>query len=201
MGLTVREARDSMWPTGQEERRVSGRKTDGTDDDESRITWLDPANVRIFRDAGGHVRALVKGQRSVLRPALFRAFPVTAPDSFIELREEEGKSVGMLKTLSPLDRESRRLADELLRERYLVPVIEEIMSIQGEHGLWTWDVVTDRGERRFSIRSPRDDIRTLPSPDGLSRHFRVTDIEGNVYEVRDLAGLPASSRSQFSRIA
>jgi hypothetical protein len=181
---------------------VPEKKDDhGDAGDGGRISWLDPASVRIFRDAGGHVRAAVRGDRSVLRPALFRAFPVTAPDSFIELREEGGESVGMLKTLSPLDRESRRLADELPHERYLVPVIEDIMSIQGEHGLWTWDVVTDRGERRFSIRSPRDDIRTLPAPEGGRKRFRVTDTEGNVYEIRDLSRLPASSRGQFSRIA
>ena len=69
--------------------------------------------------------------------------------------------------------------------------------MQGKHGLWTWDVVTDRGDRRFSIRSPRDDIRTLPSPEGARRRFRVTDTEGNVYEIRDLMRLPAASRSQF----
>jgi hypothetical protein len=170
-------------------------------DDKSRVSWLDPGAVRIFRDAAGHVRAAVAGERSVLRPALFRAFPVTKPDSFVELREEGGDSVGMLRELSSLDGESRELAEGLLRERYLVPVIEEIVSIRGEHGLWTWDVVTDRGERRFSIRSPRDDIRTLPSPDGARRRFRVTDTEGNVYEIRDLQRLPAHSRHQFSRIA
>ena len=170
-------------------------------DDKSRVSWLDPGAVRIFRDAAGHVRAAVAGARSVLRPALFRAFPVTDPDSFVELREEGGDSVGMLRELSSLDGESRELAEGLLRERYLVPVIQDIISIQGGHGIWTWDVVTDRGDRRFSIRSPRDDIRTLPSPDGARRRFRVTDTEGNVYEIRDLQRLPAGSMKQFSRIA
>ncbi len=174
---------------------------DPDDVDGGRISWLDPAYVRIFRDAGGHVRAALRGKRSVLRPTLFRAFPVTAADTFIELREEGGESVGMLRELSSLDRESRGLAEELLHERYMIPIIEEIISLQGEHGLWSWDVVTDRGERRFSIRSPRDDIRTLPAPGGGRKRFRVTDTEGNVYEIPDLATLPASSRSHFSRIA
>ncbi len=170
------------------------------DDDKSRITWLDAGKVRVFRDAAGHVRAALRGKRSVLRPAFYRAFPVTAPDDFIELREEGGESVGMLKDLSALDSESRQLAEALLHERYLVPVVEQIVSIQGKLGLWTWEVVTDRGARRFSIRSPRDDIRSVPSAAGAMRRFRVTDTEGNVYEIHDLAALPASSRSQFSSI-
>jgi hypothetical protein len=168
---------------------------------ESGMSWIDPSKLRLFRTGSGDVRATVRGQRSVLRPALHRAFPVTAPEVFIELREENGESVGMLRGLSSLDAASRRLAEELLRERYLVPVIEEIRGIRSEYGLWLWDVVTDRGEREFAIRSPRDDVRPLPAPGQTGRRVRITDVDGNTYEIGDLDRLPSRSRWFFDRIA
>ena len=172
--------------------------------DDGRIRWLEPRRVSLFRDAAGCVRATVAGLRSVLRPTLHRAFPITRPDSYVELREEGGEAVGMLVDIEGLDAPSRELAAELLRERYLVPVVTEIRSIRSEFGAWVWSVTTDRGEREFTIKSPRDDIRPLPvrSVDGrLVRCVRVTDVEGNTYEIRDLDSLPARSRAQYGRIA
>ena len=164
-------------------------------DEGVRVRWLEPGRVRLFRDDSGHVRAAVLHERSVIRPALFRAFPVSAPDSFIELREEAGESVGMLRGLSGLDSASRRLAGELLRERYLVPAIREVRALRHEIGLWTWEVDTDRGERSFSIRSPRDDVRHLSGG-----RLRVTDTDGNIYDVQSVDGLDAQSRALLLQI-
>jgi hypothetical protein len=172
--------------------------------DDARIRWLDPVDVRLFRDASGSLHATVSGSRSVVRPALLRAFPVTDPANFIELREEGGASVGMLKSLGRLDEASRGLAEEMLRERYMVPTVNEIRSIRQEFGVWVWEVRTDRGEKTFSIRSPRDDIRPLPASaeDGHRvRRIRITDTDGNMYEIRDYAALDGHSKSVFDTIA
>lgn len=102
----------------------------------------------------------------------------------------------MLKGLSSLDRESGKLALELLRERYIVPVIGRITGLRHEFGAWAWEVETDRGERSFSMKSPRDDLKQL-----AGGRVRVTDIHGSTYEIKDIAELDARSRSLFSRIA
>ncbi len=170
---------------------------DGTDEDAEggRVKWLEPGDVRLFRDEAGHVRATVRGDRSVVRPAVVRAFPVTAPDRLIELREEQGDSVGMLRELSGLDETSRQVAGELLRERYLVPVIREIRGLRRELGLWIWEVVTDRGERTFSMKSPRDDVRRLPG--GC---LRIADMDGNTFEVREAGALDPRSRQLLDKV-
>lgn len=165
------------------------------EDGSGNIRWLSPSGVRLFRDRGGHVRATVAGERSVLRPTLHRAFPATAPHLHIQLREQDGKAVGMLKDLSELDRESRALAEELLRDRYVVPIIREIQGLRHEIGMWAWKVDTDRGERDFGMKSPRDDVRRLPGG-----RVRITDVHGNTYEIRDVAALDACSRALFGRI-
>lgn len=174
-----------------------GRPAGGADDEEGgeRIRWLAPSDVKLFRDRAGHVRATVADDRSVLRPTLHRAFPVTSADSHIQLREQDGEAVGMLRGPSELDKESRALAEELLRERYVVPLIREIRSLRHEIGMWVWKVDTDRGERDFGMKSPRDDVRRLPGG-----RVRVTDVHRNTYEIRDLAALDAHSRSLFDRI-
>lgn len=164
------------------------------------IRWLEAGSVSLYRDASGAVRAVIRGDRSVLRPTLARAFPVTLPGEFIELREEGGRSVGMIRHISELDPSSRKIAEELLQERYMVPVIEEIRSLKMEFGLWFWDVVTDRGERSFAIRSPRDDIRYLPARHG-ARRVRIADVDGNCYEIENLDALPERSRALYGRMA
>lgn len=176
----------------------------GRDSDEGRIRWLDARDVKFFRDGSGSVRATVRGLCSVLRPALYRAFPLSAPDSFVELREEGGESAGMLKGLAGLDAESRSIAEELLRERYVVPIIREIEEIRSDFGMWLWRVQTDRGPRAFTIRSPRDDIRSVPVPVAVGRRVRkvrVTDVDGNTYEIPDLDALDRRSRAFYDRIA
>ena len=165
------------------------------DDCTGSIRWLEPSGVKLFRDRLGHVRATVAGDRSVLRPTLHRAFPATAPHLHVQLREHDGKAVGMLKDISELDRESGALAEELLRDRYVVPVISEIQSLRHEIGMWAWRVDTDRGERDFGMKSPRDDLRRLPGG-----RVRITDVHGNTYEIRDVEALDAGSRALFDRI-
>lgn len=176
----------------------SGQATDG------RIRWLEPGDVRFFRDGSGAIRATVRSDRTVLRPALYRAFPISAPDSFIELREEGGQAVGMLKELAGLDPSSRELAEELLRERYVIPKIQMIEDIRSDFGMWVWRVKTDRGDREFAIRSPREDIRQIPlvgPAGGRIRKVRITDVDGNIYEIPDLYGLDDRSQALFHRIA
>ena len=168
------------------------------------ITWLERGGLKVFRDGAGQPRATVVGVRSVIRPAFARSFPITAPHLFIELREEGGDAVGMLRSLDDLDAGSRAIAEELLRERYVVPRILEILNIRQEFGSWVWAVVTDRGERAFTIRSPRDDIRPLPSADESGRRvrrIRITDVDGGVFEIRDYAALDAHSRALFEQVA
>jgi len=160
-----------------------------------RIKWLEGRDVRLFRDEAGHVRATVRGDRSVVRPALLRAFPITAPDRLIELREEQGDSVGMLRDLAGLDEASRGLAEESLRERYLVPVVSEVRGLRRELGTWVWDVVTDRCERTCMMKSPRDDIRRLPG--GL---LRVKDVDGNSFEIASVDALDTRSRQLLGKV-
>jgi hypothetical protein len=173
-------------------------------DEGAAVEWLEPATVKLYRDPGGSIRATVAGRCSVLRPTLVRAFPITTPALFVELREDGGGPVGMLRRVADLDEASRALADDLLKERYLIPFIDEIRGVRSKFGNWIWDVLTDRGEREFTIKSPRDDIRPLPGTgdDGRRvRRIRITDVDGNVYEIRDYAALSPASKALFERIA
>lgn len=150
--------------------------------------FLDPARVRLSR-AGAALRATLEGERTLLRAQLVRAFPLSAPDAWFALRDGAGKEAGMLRGLDGLDAESRRLAEEELARRYRTPRILRLLAAEERFESVVWEAETDRGVCRFATRNLRADLLE-PSPGRLL----LVDVEGNRYEIPDLAALDRRSR-------
>ncbi len=78
-----------------------------------------------------------------------------------------------------LDAESKEALQEELDKAYFMPHIRAILAMDEYLGIETWKVMTNKGEREFQVRDPRNSVRHLP-------HDRVLikDVDGNRYEVR-----------------
>ncbi len=154
--------------------------------------FLDPAQVRIVRDAKR--RPVLKSGES--EKAIYRAlkdFPVTSPDRYISLLDEDGNEIGTVKRLKDLDPSSREVLSEELAKAYFVPRIKKVLVVKELYGgVMEIAVETDRGYREFEIRS-RESVRFV----GLSR-LMITDVDGNKYEVSDIRDLDSRSRSLLS---
>ena len=85
--------------------------------DHFELRMLDPKRVRVFRHAGV-TRLTLENDRSWIKIAVARAFPLSDPDHYVGFLDGAGKDVGMVYDPSQLDSDSRRLVEEELERRY-----------------------------------------------------------------------------------
>ena len=122
-----------------------------------------------------------------------RSFPISDPDNWIVLLDDDGREVAVIPELAGLpDGLKATLAAELAMREF-VPVIERIIRVAGETLPTEWQVETDRGPTRF-ILADEDHLRKL----GANR-ILIADAHGNRYLVQDTTALDAASRRYLER--
>ncbi len=149
---------------------------------------LDPARMRLFYH-GGVLRMTLADDRSYRAVRGYRAFPISDPDHYYGLLDGEGKDIGVIPNPAMLDAESRAAAESEMEKRYFVPVVRKVLDIRDDYGALIWDVETDRGHKRFVVRSMRDNTAELPN-----HRLLLTDVDGNRFEIADLRALDAKTQ-------
>jgi hypothetical protein len=150
---------------------------------------LEPATIRIRRDDKGRPIHVHDGEEKLVYQVA-RAFPLSTPEDYVSLLDEDGKELGMIHHMGELDDSSKTIVAEELEKAYFIPRIKKILRLKEVYGGVTdFSVETDRGYRDFEVRG-REGIRLM----GLSRII-ITDVDGNKYEVPDSRGLDSRSRS------
>ena len=153
------------------------------------IRYLDPAEAKFEETPGGFVRLTIGADEIYPRVALYRAFPFTYLDRYISVRDVEGKEIGMIRELGEFGEETAQLILRELDRRYFTPVISRIESIKEEFGYAYWNVVTDAGPRRFTVRDMQQSVLLLST-----YHVLIIDVDGNRFEIPDYQELDARSR-------
>jgi len=152
---------------------------------------LDPNRIKVFKDSKGRPMIRV-GEEEKMVYRFVRAFPLTSPDEFISVSDEDGKEIGIIRRLRDLDASSRAIVQEELEKAYFMPKIKRILKVKELYGGMTdFSVETDRGYREFECHG-RSAVRWV----GASRVV-ITDVDGNKYEIPDLKELDPRSRSLF----
>lgn len=152
------------------------------------VRFLEPSKLRFGRAPSGALRMTLEGEWSCLKVVVVRAFPRSHPEEYLSFRDEDRKELGMLRRLKDLPEEYRKLVEEELYRRYFCPQIERIVALRERFGVAEWKVETSRGPHTFLTRNVRDSITELGP-----HHLLITDVDGNRFEVRDLAALDARS--------
>ena len=159
---------------------------------------LTPENATFTRSPGGLISlSLTEPSGDVTffeRIVPVRAFPVTAPNEFIAIREPDsrlrgqGDEIGMILRLSDFPPETVALIEEELAHRYFTPEIVKIHSFHEKFGYSYWEVSTSAGRVEFIMTNASSNIRTLD--DG--RVF-MYDIDGNCFTIPDPRRLDRAS--------
>lgn len=152
---------------------------------------LRPRDVKFTRGADQHLYIETENGRE--GPVKVRwAFPLTNPDKYVVISNLDNEFVALLKNYKRLDPESFQVVQEDLEEDYFLPRITKIERIDDEFHIMVWTVETDRGPRQFEVRSRKSDIRWLSD-----NHLVVTDVDGNRYEIVDLASMDPESQEKL----
>ncbi len=153
-----------------------------------RIYLTDRDTVEVYENNLVTVRLASGEQTEALEPR--RLFPINRLNEYITLLDEDGTERFVIRSLSDLDKDSRRVVSDSLNDFYLVPHIVRILSASEKYGTVHWTVETDRGVKSFDIRNRNHDIRV--SADGS---VRVRDSDDNRYIIEDYRALDRTSRA------
>lgn len=122
-----------------------------------------------------------------------RAFPITSPQSGLSLVSSDGHELFWLDTLDNLPPDQRALIQEELAQREFIPVIQRLTHVSSFSTPSDWDIETDRGTVRITLRS-EDDIRRLSDHTLL-----ISSSNGVQYLIQNQATLDRHSHKLLSR--
>jgi len=116
------------------------------------------------------------------------AFPITDPRRGVAICDADGTELVWLDNLDSLPAATRQVLEEELARRHFLPVITRVVRVEGASEPTTWDVETDRGPTRFTLKS-EEDVRRVAGHRAL-----IVDAHGVRYLIPDLRQLDAHSR-------
>lgn len=154
----------------------------------SDLRLLDPKKVQVRADSFGRLQLEVGFEERYGPVKAVRCLPLTQPDRYISLQDDEGEEIAIIADLAQLDRESREAIEEELRLYYLKAQITTISKVENRNGIHTWEVMTNLGPKTVHIRD-RQHIRSLPGGRTV-----LTDIHEAKYEIPPVDELDEKSR-------
>lgn len=162
-------------------------------DDALEMRFIDNSNAVFKKTKGGFLSVEFNGAYYG-RVCVCQTFPFTQPGKFISLREndEKGREIGIIEDMSKLDEASRALIEEQIKLRCFMPVITKIVNVKDKYGFAYFDVLTDRGECRFTAHIFSGDIINLGD-----KRIIMKDVDGNRFEIPDLSKLSSSERKMI----
>ncbi len=157
------------------------------------VPLIDPAKLRLERDASGNLWAASSAGGERLRVVPRRCFPLTHPEGFVSLLDHAGRDRACIEELGVLPEDARRALRLALGQGEFLPRVTRIARIVHQATWSEWHVETDRGPRTFVV-DQEDHIRRLD--DG--RHL-VTDSVGMRFLVPTPEALDPHSRRCLGR--
>ena len=157
------------------------------------VRYLDPQKLR-FAAQGASLRLTLENETSYPDVEVIRLFPLSDPDCYLSVHDKDDTEIGVLVSLAELDEENRSLILERLDRRYLMPIVKRVIKVEERFGVTDWEVETNRGKRKFTMRNLRENITQL-----TPYRWLFSDVDGNRYDVRDLSQLDSTSRAYLLR--
>lgn len=152
--------------------------------------YMTANNTAFAKTEGGFVSVQFEGE-FYPRADFCRAFPLSAPDIYISVRESLGKhrEIGIIADIKEFPQDIQSMIRTQIDLRYFTPKITKLYSTVDANGTTTFDCDTDKGRCTFVIRGGSDAVIRLSDT-----RIIFTDVDGNRFEVADLTKL--SKREQ-----
>jgi len=161
---------------------------------ESDVHFIDGKEIRIERE-GGTLVAELTGRGRLRVAELLKCFPLTDPERYISLRDENGQELGILREIASLDEKSRMIVQEELAKRYFMPIIRRVTSVKETGGAIEIEAVTDKGNRTIQLAGRGEAINEIQPG-----RIILTDVSGNLYEISDYTSMDIRSVRLLNQI-
>ena len=152
------------------------------------IEYLDPEKARFAKTEGGFLSLKIGRKKLLDRVNLYRSFPLSMPDKLISVRDSEDCEIAVIASLHDFSPEMIALIQEELNRRYFAPTIQKLVSLKDEFGYTYWDVETDSGFCRFTVKGGENNVSLLSENTLL-----IIDVDGNRFEFPDFQKSDAKS--------
>lgn len=147
-----------------------------------------PPRFTLERDAWGRLLVVLEDGMRYAGATALRMFPISAADGPIAVCDASGREITWLQQLDDADPDTRRLLEEELAQRDLIPLIQRIHRVSSLSEPCEWDVDTDRGRTRFVLKAEEDFHRLGP------HRAIIIDARGLRFLLSDVRQLDAASR-------
>lgn len=155
---------------------------------EAELNLFTPGTVHFRRDAFDELVLELDGQETA-GVRIQRGFPHSAASRMLSVRGQDREELGIIADINDLDDASRQTVDDELEKAYFIPRIVRVLAIEEHFHVPCWEVETDRGPRRFEIRSGHRDVRVV------GNRILIRDADGNQYVIPDYRRLDADSQT------
>ncbi|MBK9120116.1 MAG: DUF1854 domain-containing protein [Phycisphaerales bacterium] len=160
--------------------------------------WLTPDVARVHLGTYETLHVTIRDERIYGGVFALRCLPVRYPAEFISLRypQPDGHDVevGLIRRLEDWPVDAQRLIRASLTRRYFVHTIEALHRIELANNYLTFDVDTDLGPQRFTMRWQTDRALEYGSNGRM-----LLDTDENRYLIPDVMKLPTHERHLFQR--
>ena len=122
-----------------------------------------------------------------------RLFPVTGPEQYISLLDENEVEQMIIRSLDSLDKQSADAVRSCLTDYYRIPIITAVNSFTDKFGLLTLFCETNLGSASIIVKNRYSDIKVLSG-----KRILIKDSSDNRYEIPDLNDLDRRSSGIIS---
>ena len=154
--------------------------------------------VCTFKQPENNFLELIMANGSVYKSVeCIPLFPLSQPDIYINLvgiKESEPEDIGMIESLSNFSITQQALVKKNIEFRYFIPEITDIKKITVKQRIYHWEVVTNKGEKKFLLNSLKDNISVLKN--GL---ISITDTDKCRYQISNHHSLPLKARLELNK--
>lgn len=156
---------------------------------------LGPDQIRFERTKGGLVKAHLPDGTQHEPVDFYRAFPFSAPDGLISVRDERDSELGIISSLASFSAAEKHIVRTELNRRYFAPLITRILELRERYGQSQWRVDTEAGPVEFTVQNEHANLQDLPNG-----RLLLLDINGNRYHLNARDTLPTRIRRKLEAI-
>ncbi len=152
------------------------------------LEFLNPTECIFSFNENGFLCLLLNGENKG-RVKLIRAYPYKLTEDYICVHSIDDNEIGIIKSLSDLDKASKKACIEELNARYYCPTVMKIKGIKERMGNFYFETVIDEKDKSFTVRDITKNLR-FASEDTLL----IFDVDGNRYIIPQFSKTEEKSR-------